>query len=744
MPCLNIESQSRALNRVASSPRGSPNLGQARLVCVLLGIERGTMSAGQHYDLAGPEEPNFLPVRAGTGSATEKFAEFPEEGRRRVAIEKVTPAIDGGRYAIKRTVGERVVVEADLFADSHVLLSAVVKYRAEDETHWSESPMTLTKNDRWQGQFTVTKVGTVFYTVEAWVDRFKSWRDELRKKIAAGQNVKIELLAGAQLIEEASRRALTTEAGQLEAGRLAQWSRELAAGEIASGVSPLDLALDETLANLVAKHSERAFATSFGASLRLIADPERARFSAWYEMFPRSCSPEAGRHGTFKDCQTQLPRIARMGFDVLYFPPIHPIGTSLRKGKNNNDSSEAGEPGSPWAIGSAEGGHKSVHRQLGTLDDFRKLVDDARAQGIEIALDIAFQCSPDHPYLREHPEWFRKRPDGSIAYAENPPKKYQDIYPFDFECEDWRGLWAELKSIFNFWIEQGVRIFRVDNPHTKSFAFWEWCLAALKQEQPDLILLAEAFTRPTVLNHLAKIGFTQSYNYFPWRNSKFELTDYLTQLSHPPALDCLRPNLWTNTPDILTHYLQAGGRPAFEIRLILAATLGASYGIYGPAFELCENIPLKTGSEDYLNSEKYEIRAWNLDSPGNLTDLITRVNRIRHENPALRFNHNLKFHRIDNDNLVAYTKSLEDGTDIILVVVNLDPYHTQSGWVELPADEFQNETARSYQMHDLLTGARFIWNGRRNFIELDPHYSPAHIFRLRQHVRTERDFDYFL
>lgn len=702
------------------------------------------MSAGQLYDLAGPEEPHFLPVRAEMDSATEKFAEFPGEGRSRVAIEKIAPSIDGGRYPIKRTVGEPVVVEADIFADSHVLLSAVVKYRGEEETDWSEAPMTPVKNDRWRGQFTVTKVGTVLYRIEGWVDRFNSWRDELQKKIAAGQDVKVELLAGAKLVEIASHRASATEAGQLEAVHLARWARELAAGETSGGVPPPVLALDETLAKVVAKYSDRSFATSSDASLRVVVDAERARFSSWYEMFPRSCSPNAGRHGTFKDCEAQLPRVAGMGFDVLYFPPIHPIGTSFRKGKNNNPLSAPGEPGSPWAIGSAEGGHKSVHRELGTLDDFRILVDHARAQGIEIALDIAFQCSPDHPYLRDHPEWFRKRPDGSIAYAENPPKKYQDIYPFDFECEDWRGLWAELKSIFNFWIEQGVRIFRVDNPHTKSFAFWEWCLAALKREQPDLIFLAEAFTRPAVLNRLAKIGFSQSYNYFPWRNSKYELTAYLTQLSHPPALDYLRPNLWANTPDILTHYLQTGGRPAFEIRLILAATLGASYGIYGPAFESCENAPLKNGSEEYLNSEKYEIRAWNLAAPGNLTDLITRVNRIRRENPALQFNHNLKFHRINNDNLLAYTKSLEDGTEVVLVVVNLDPYHTQSGWVELPTDEFRNETAHTHQMHDLLTGARFIWHGRRNFIELDPRYSPAHIFRLRRHLRTERDFEYFL
>lgn len=346
--------------------------------------------------------------------------------------------------------------------------------------------------------------------------------------------------------------------------------------------------------------------------------------------------------------------------------------------------------------------------------------------------------------MRGHPEWFRKRPDGSIAYAENPPKKYQDIYPFDFECEDWRGLWVELKSVFQFWAEQGVRIFRVDNPHTKSFAFWEWCLASLKRERADLIFLAEAFTRPAVMYRLAKIGFSQSYNYFPWRNSKEELTKYLSELSKAPLADYFRPNLWPNTPDILPEPLQAGGRVGFEIRLILASTLGASYGIYGPAFELCESHPLKSGSEEYLDSEKYEIRRWNLDAPGNLSDLVARVNQIRRENAALQFNHNLKFHQIDNDNLLAYTKSTAGREEVVLTVVNLDPFHAQSGWVALPTDEYLGDPGKSYQMHDLLTGARFIWHGGRNYIELDPHYSPAHIFRLRRRIRTERDFDYFM
>ena len=432
-----------------------------------------------------------------------------------------------------------------------------------------------------------------------------------------------------------------------------------------------------------------------------------------------------------------------MGFDVLYLPPIHPIGKSFRKGKNNNVVCEPGEPGSPWAIGSSEGGHKSIHPELGTLDDFKNLIARARDLKIEIALDIAFQCSPDHPYIREHPEWFRHRPDGSIQYAENPPKKYQDIVPFDFECEDWKNLWQELKSIFTFWIEQGVKIFRVDNPHTKPFAFLEWCIGELKAGNHELIFLSEAFTRPKPMYRLAELGFTQSYNYFPWRNSKDELENYFTELTQPPVAEFFHPNLWPNTPDILTQFLQTDGRAAFAIRLILAATLGASYGIYGPAFELCENTPREPGSEEYLNSEKYEIKRWDLSAPQSLENLIARVNQIRRENPALQSNRNLKFHRTDNRELIAYTKSTDDGGNTILTVVNLSPHYKHSGWLELPLKDFGLDAEKPFQMHDLLTDARYFWKGEKNYVELNPEKSPAHIFRLRRHVRTEHDFDYF-
>jgi starch synthase (maltosyl-transferring) len=457
-----------------------------------------------------------------------------------------------------------------------------------------------------------------------------------------------------------------------------------------------------------------------------------------------SCSRARRRHGTFADTEALLPYIAGMGFDVLYLPPIHPIGVTERKGKNNSTQPEQDDPGSPWAIGSAEGGHKAIHPQLGTLEDFKRLMATAGEYGIEIALDIAFQTSPDHPYVREHPEWFLKRPDGTIQYAENPPKKYQDIYPFYFECAAWRELWNELKSVVEYWIAQGVRIFRVDNPHTKPFAMWEWLISEVKRARPDVIFLSEAFTRPKVMYRLAKLGFTQSYNYFPWRNTKHELIAYFTELYSPPVIDFFRANLWPNTPDILPEYLQYGGRAAFMTRLTLAATLGASYGIYGPAFELMEHQAREPGSEEYLDSEKYQLRHWDLDRPDSLRDFIARVNRIRREHVALQSDRGLKFHHTDNDSLLAYSKTAETGEDAILVIVNLDPHHVQSGWVDLDLATLELPPDLPFQVHDLLSGARFLWRGARNYVSLDPQHSPAHIFRIRRRVRSERDFDYFL
>jgi starch synthase (maltosyl-transferring) len=461
-------------------------------------------------------------------------------------------------------------------------------------------------------------------------------------------------------------------------------------------------------------------------------------------MFPRSTAVEAGRHGTFRDVEARLGYVAGMGFDVLYLPPIHPVGRSHRKGRNNSPVAQLGDVGSPWAIGAEEGGHKAVHPDLGTLEDFRHLLAAARDRGIEVAMDLAIQCSPDHPWVREHPEWFRRRPDGSVQYAENPPKKYEDIFPIDFETPAREALWNELASVVFFWMDQGVRIFRVDNPHTKAFPFWEWLIAKVRAKHPEAIFLAEAFTRPKVMYGLAKLGFSQSYTYFTWRNTKEELTDYLRELTATKVREFFRPNLWPNTPDILPEPLQVGGRPMFQARLILAATLGASYGIYGPAFELLEEKPRTPGSEEYLDSEKYQIRHWDLGREDSLKDLITRVNRIRKENPALHDNLGLRFHEIDNPQLLAYTKATRDLSNIVLVVVNLDPHHAHTGWLKLPLKDLGLEGGGSYQVHDVLTDARYFWNGPRNFVQVDPHSIPGHIFRIRRRVRTERDFDYFL
>ncbi len=661
------------------------------------------------------------------------------EGRARVVIAGVQPEIDDGGFPIKRTVGEKVVVEADIFADGHDALAATLLYRREADKEWIQVPLQPVVNDRWRGEFLVLKLGHYRYTVQAWVDRFASWRRDLAKRIEAGQDITVELLIGADLIEEAIARAATEDARKLQ-----EWVAVLRQAQKSQLSAKVQLALAEELGPLVEKYPDRQLAMTYEKEFTVVVEREKARFSAWYEMFPRSCAREPGRHGTFRDCEARLPYIAEMGFDVLYLPPIHPIGRTYRKGKNNALVAGLDDPGSPWAIGAAEGGHKAIHPQLGTLEDFRRLAAKAQERGIEVALDLAFQCTPDHPYVKEHPEWFRHRPDGSIQYAENPPKKYQDIYPFDFETAHWRTLWEELKSVVLFWIDQGVRIFRVDNPHTKPFSFWQWLIGEVKRDYPEVIFLAEAFTRPKVMSRLAKLGFTQSYTYFAWRNTKRELTQYFTELTTTEAREYFRPNLWPNTPDILTEYLQLGGRPAFMARLVLAATLGANYGIYGPAFELCEQQARELGSEEYLNSEKYEIRQWDLERPESLKDFIARVNLIRRENPALHGDWSLRFHAVENEQLLCYSKMAVDCANVILVVVNLDPHHTHAGWLELSLETLGLDQHQPYQVHDLLSDARYLWQGSRNYVELNPQSAPAHIFRLRRRVRTERDFDYFM
>jgi starch synthase (maltosyl-transferring) len=666
------------------------------------------------------------------------WAMLEPEGRKRVVIEGLTPEIDGGRFPIKRVCDEQVIVEADVFCDGHDALSCLLRYRPEDAMGWEEVPMEPVGNDRWRGTFTVSHIGTYHYTVTAWVDHFTSWRRALAKKVEANQDVAIDLLIGAELVQRASMRASGEVAQQLRG-----WASLLR--EDRRGIEQrVAIALDEALAAAMQDHPDRALATTYCRELTVVVDRQKARCSAWYEMFPRSCAANPGHHGTFKDCEARLPYVASMGFDVLYLPPIHPIGTTHRKGCNNATVASPDDPGSPWAIGSPLGGHKAIHPQLGTLDDFRRLLAKAREYDIEVALDIAFQCSPDHPYVQQHPEWFRRRPDGSVQYAENPPKKYEDIYPLDFETEHWQALWAELKSVVLFWAEQGVRIFRVDNPHTKSFRFWEWLIREVKQVYPEAIFLAEAFTRPKVMYNLAKRGFTQSYTYFAWRNTSAEIVEYFTPLTQTEGREFFRPNLWPNTPDILTEYLQLGGRPAFMTRLVLAATLGASYGIYGPAYELCENRPREPGSEEYLHSEKYEIKHWDIDRPDSLKDFIARINQIRRDNPALHRDWCLRFHSVTNEQLVCYSKHTEDNSDIILVVVNLDPHHTQTGWVELSPEALELPLDGHYQVHDLLSDSRYLWHGRRNFVELNPSAVPAHIFRVRRRVRTERDFEYYL
>lgn len=659
------------------------------------------------------------------------------DGRRRAVIEAVTPEIDGGRFPAKRTVGDLVRVEADIFVDGHDALSAVLLYRHEATAGWEERPMRPIVNDRWWGDFPVSELGRYYYTIRAWVDHWETWRRDLLKRIQANADSNVDYLIGAELIDEAAQRA-----DEPDATWLRQNARFLR--EESDLLRRRERAIEGALDEMVARYPDRRFATELDRELVIVVDPVRARFSSWYELFPRSTAREAGQHGMFADCEARLPYIAEMGFDVVYLPPIHPIGKTFRKGQNNSTVAEPGDVGSPWAIGSAEGGHKSIHPQLGTIKDFGRFVKRASELGMQVALDIAFQASPDHPNVNEHEEWFRKRPDGTIQYAENPPKKYQDIYPFDFETRDWFALWQELRSVFVFWIEQGVRIFRVDNPHTKAFPFWEWLISSVKQQWPEVLFLSEAFTRPKIMYRLAKLGFSQSYTYFPWRNAKHELTSYLTELTKTQVREFFRPNQWPNTPDILTEFLQIGGRSVFMIRLLLAATLGANYGIYGPAFELMENRPVRAGSEEYLDSEKYQIRHWDLDRPDSLKDFIALVNRIRHENPALQSDWFLNFHAVDNEQLICYSKRSPDGSNLIVVVVNLDPHHTQGGFVDLPLDQLQIDEDRAYQANDLLTGARYVWTGRRNYVELNPSSVPGHIFRIRRRLRVESDFEYFL
>ncbi|MGK7311486.1 MAG: alpha-1,4-glucan--maltose-1-phosphate maltosyltransferase [Candidatus Longimicrobiales bacterium M2_2A_002] len=686
---------------------------------------------------------------------------LPTGADRRVVIESPEPAVDGGRFAAKATVGD-VRVECDAFADGHDAIAVALLYRRSGKRKWQETRMRHVVNDRWRGRFPAPDVGRYEFTLEAWVDHWTTWVQGMRKWLAADVDVEAHLAVGAQqLLAAADRAADGTGALGSPAPDEAHVLRELA-GELTDPSIPAadraDRAFSDPVAELMDRHADRSHATRHDV-LPLMVDRERARFSAWYELFPRSLG-EPGGHGTFRDVEAHLPYVAELGFDILYLPPIHPIGRTHRKGKNNARTAARDDVGSPWAIGAEEGGHTAIHPELGTLKDLKHLVRVAREDhGIDLALDIAFQASPDHPWVTEHPEWFRHRPDGTIAYAENPPKKYEDIYPIDFETEDREGLWYALEGVFRHWIDEaGVRVFRVDNPHTKSFPFWEWCIDRLKSDDPDLIFLSEAFTRPKVMYRLGKLGYTQSYTYFAWRRARWEMEEYFRELSSPPVVDFFRPNAWPNTPDILTDQLQTGLKPMYLQRLVLASTLSASWGIYGPAFELMESRP-RGEKEEYLDNEKYQLRDWDLEGE-NIREYIRRVNGIRRENPALQHNRSLRFHGSDNEQVMVYSKwSRADGSpytyryqeprpgrdgNLILVVVNLDPKHTQSTMVHLPLDDWGIGPDESFEVHDLMSDARYVWRGWSSYVELNPHAFPAHIFRVtRSGPRSEKEREEF-
>jgi len=668
----------------------------------------------------------------------------PTEGRRRIVIEEVQPQVDAGRYPAKRIIGDLVTVTAAIFGDGHDHLSAHLVYRHASESGWRQASFSALTNDMWSASFVVDKLGPWSFTIEAWVDHFDTWIHDFQKRLAAQpdprqptqqvgpQDIPLALRIGAGHLEAAAARAAGGDARALKAA--AMDLRDLADANHPF-YEPIELG---DIALLAAKYPDLSFATKYEVEVPLWVDRERARFSSWYGIFPRSCSSTPDKHGTFRDLIARVPEIAAMGFDVLYMPPIHPIGVAFRKGKNNSVAAEPGDVGSPWAIGAKEGGHTALLPDLGTFKDFEALVKTAQTNGMEVALDIAFQCSPDHPWVKEHLEWFIHRPDGTIQYAENPPKKYQDIYPLNFESTDWQGLWDALYDVFKFWVDHGVRVFRVDNPHTKALPFWEWCIAEVQRTTPEAIFLAEAFTRPHVMYSLAKGGFTQGYTYFTWRNTKADLQSYFEELTTLPVVDFFRPNVWPNTPDILHEQLQEqdpiARRSVFLQRVILAATLSSNYGIYGPAYELCEGRPAKpaagkSGSEEYLDSEKYQLRQWDRSSPISIAKEITLLNRIRHENAALQRNESLRFHACPNPNLLCYSKSTPDLANTILVVVNLDNRGEQAGTLDLDMAALGLPWKGAFEVEDLLTGARFQWRDQWNYVALRPEV-PAHILRI--------------
>lgn len=647
-----------------------------------------------------------------------------------IIVEAVSPALDDGRYAVKRIVGDDLAVSADIFKDGHDRLAARVRYRGPDG-EWRTAPLRYDyDHDRWQGSFSLDRVGDWAFTVEAWTDRFTTWRSELEKKYGAGQDVRSELLEGAVMVERAARHA--THGARASLLRMA---RELRDDELGPAMR-VEVALAAELRALMAAHLQPEDLTTYDRVLPVRVDRVRARFGSWYEFFPRSCG-EPGVHGTFADAERALYRIAAMGFDVVYLPPIHPVGVTNRKGRNNSLVAQPGDCGSPWAVGGEAGGHTAVSPELGTLADFDRFARTARGLGLEIALDYALQCSPDHPWLKEHPEWFFIRPDGTIKYAENPPKKYQDIYPLNFWCEQREALWQACKEIVLFWVGHGVTIFRVDNPHTKALAFWEWLIAEVHREHPEVLFLAEAFTRPKRMGWLAKAGFSQSYTYFTWRNTAAEVREYFTELTQGPMKEFFRGNFFINTPDILHEYLQKGGRPAFRIRLLIAATLAPTYGIYS-GFELCENVPLRDGSEEYLDSEKYELKHRDFTAPECLAAEITQLNRLRREHPALQRYDNLSFYPCSNPHILFYLKRAVGPVGDIMVAVTCDYSRSQDGFVEVPLEVLGIKPDEVYLVEDMLTGARYEWRGSKNYVRLDPAQQPGHLLRLvRNYIDVE-------
>jgi starch synthase (maltosyl-transferring) len=660
------------------------------------------------------------------------------ERRGSTIIENVRPRIECGRYPAKRVAGEPVCVTADIFKEGHEDLAAVVRWRRlnPDPTEPREQPMRFLGNDAWEAELPIAANGLYAFTVEAWPDSFRTWVHELRRKLEVGRDVSSELLEGAALLDAGAARAEAAGA-RTDAERL-----RLAQKALLSGLAPATLlaALDPGLVIVASRYPDRAVATRIERELRIFAERERAVFSAWYELFPRSTSGDPKRHGTFRDAEKWLSYIAGLGFDVVYLPPIHPIGKTARKGKNNSLSASADDVGSPWGIGSPEGGHKSIHPQLGTLEDFRRFVASAKDFGMEVALDIAFQCSPDHPYVQEHPEWFQRRPDGTLKTVENPPKRYEDIVNFDWMGPAREALWAELRSVFLHWIEQGVKIFRVDNPHTKPLPFWEWVIDEVHARHPDVIFLAEAFTRPKLMKALARSGFNQSYTYFTWRNFKQEIEGYLTELTQGPSADFMIGNLWPNTPDILPEHLQQGGRPAFLIRAALAATLSSSWGIYS-GFEFCENRALP-GKEEYADSEKYQLVSRDLEREGNIKGWITALNGARREHRALQSYRNLRFHRADSERVLFYSKATEDRASLVLAAVSLDPYATQEAILHVPLERLGIPEDETYQVHDLLSGDRALWQGSTARVSLTPE-KPAALWSVLRFRRSEQGFDYY-